>query len=178
VSPGGAGFCGVGATSTCTRGCTGTVLHDCDDAGVDIGLDCDAFGAQACAADAGAFGCKVRGTPCTPTSVVTCNNGVATGCPAGSLETVKCGALNGVAGDTACDPNAPGPAWDVSRACFNNGATGTCVGAVDSCSDAGLSSCHGGINYQTTCVAPFTGCVVDTTIDGPGARCGLPDGGR
>lgn len=176
----GIGLClGESSGGSCTTGCFGKQLHDCDDAGVNVGVDCNVFGAQACVSSGSILGCKAQnGNPCTATTAVTCTSGgIATGCPSGVEETVQCRSLTG---QTACDPGAPGPLWDVSRVCFNTGLSLPCSPTPDSCAGNQLSSCIGGVTYTTTCSAPYTGCATSPpTADGANARCTLPaDAGR
>jgi hypothetical protein len=174
--------CGVATSSECLTGCIGPVLHSCDDAGVDQGVDCSNFGAGTCVSTptAGAIGCTAvaaadAGT-CTPTSDVTCDdNGVAHGCPSGVPETVNCAALTGAA-PTAAACTVPsdtgGNVWDVSRAC----TVGTdCTG--ESCGAGGvISACVLGHTAQLDCsVAGVSSCLT-TNVAGEGdhAACGTP----
>lgn len=163
--------CGGGPLGSCTPGCTDAALHECDDAGGDIGVDCAAFGAQKCVTNGGASACLAEhGKSCAPTTAVSCSNGFATGCPSGIEETVDCRALTG---STTCNPSAPGPSWDVARVCFR---PGTCND--DTCAGNQLTSCVDGATYTTKCDGPFTGCTTAPNIDGIGARCTLVDAGR
>ena len=170
------------ATTTCggsTHGCAAAppacdgngILHDCDpdggvidDAGavLDRGVDCTNFGGGACAP--GAAACLATtddGGTCTPTSMVTCNGSVATGCPSGVPEQVDCNAVFGLTNGVACDPNAPGRPWDVARAC----SLGACQGP-DTCLGSIVSSCVRGVIVQADCKEiGYPGC---TTAAWPG----------
>ncbi len=175
-SPGGGGFCGgEREDGGCTTGCSGSQLHDCDDAGVNVGIDCTTYGAQACVSTSGVLGCKAElGTSCMATTAVTCTNGIATGCPSGVQEKVACKTLTGM---SVCNPVAPGALWDVSRVCLDPAG---CSASADSCSGTTISSCVGGAIYTTKCEAPFVGCsTTPLATEGAYARCVLPaDAGR
>jgi len=163
------GFCLADAGGACSPGCSGSLLSACDDAGINIGIDCKAFGAQACVTNGALNACKAaRGGSCAPDTAVTCDGGVAIGCPSGVQESVNCTLLTQQADH--CNAAAIGQPWNVARACFS---AGRCI--ADSCSGATLTSCIGGVTYTTTCGAPFTGCATTpASADGPNARCVIP----
>jgi hypothetical protein len=132
----------------------GVHLHDCDPDGgtTDYGVDCASFGGGIC----NAGGCTaVGGSACSPTSDVTCDGGVATGCPSGSTEQVDCDAVlaQPSGGPATCNATAPGRPWDVARAC----SVGTCP--LDRCDGATLMTCARGGSIAVSCTAQgFTGC--------------------
>jgi hypothetical protein len=135
-------------------------------------VDCTSFGAGSCSTTYGACNAIGAGT-CDAGPAITCNGSVATGCPSGVPETVDCNALTGGnAGlGLACDPNASGRGWDVSRACSN----GACGLPVDACSSGVLTSCVRGATVSVDCRAVGLG---DCTLNDASARaqCGAPAG--
>ena len=164
----GNGVCTVSIGSSCVMStCSGAVLHACDDAGADQGVDCNNFGAGGCAfdTDSGALGCTTTGAACTPTAAVTCDsNGVAHGCPAGTSETVDCVALTGLATADACTvpAAAPGTTWDVSRACSAPGAT-----CNEQCgSDGKITACVLGQPATIDCSVTGTASCANAVVAG------------
>lgn len=174
--------CSVSTGGECDTGCNGPVLHSCDDAGVDQGVDCSSFGAGSCVSTptAAAIGCTAvaaadAGT-CAPTSDVTCDdNGIAHGCPSGVPETVNCAALTGAA-PTAAACTVPsdtgGTIWDVSRAC----AVGTdCTS--ETCSGSVITACVLGHTASLDCaLVPGVSTCTTTNVAGEGdhAACNSP----
>jgi len=159
-SPSGVATC-IGSATPCAdvgTSCEGTALHDCDPDGgpTDYGVDCASFGSGSCVGS-GACG-AVDGGSCTPTTDVTCDGGLAMGCPSGTTEQVDCNAVLGQpSATTTCDETAPGRPWDVSRAC----SMGTCQ-TGDSCGTDGktLLSCTRGASVSIDCTLQgFTRCV-------------------
>ncbi len=172
----GTGTCSASADGTCTVStCTGTVLHACDDAGADQGVDCANFGAGSCNSDGdgGPLGCQTAGATCTATSDVTCDDaGVAHGCPAGTAETVDCTALTGVSSPSACSAPADsaGTTWDVSRACVL--AESTCI---ETCANGTVSACVLGQPATLDCIAAGVDGCQFTTVEGISrATCSAP----
>jgi hypothetical protein len=169
-------FCAASDTSngTCTPGCEGSTLHDCQDAGpavaypVDLGRDCKNIGAGKCASS--------NGTVCVPSggSASQCAGaGGALGCSAdllgvvdcrsGSPDEVDCSKLG--KGATCQTGPATGPAWDPSSACLG----------IDGCKDGDtcfstsvLQGCVNGIKYTFNCKSEgFVGCGLKTVPVGP-----------
>jgi hypothetical protein len=178
VAPSAANVC-VGPT-TCAPGaglaCADPVnLQDCDDAGVDHGMSCAGVGAGKCS-DAGVAAClAVGGQVCTPTTTVTCDGGVAQGCPSGQAESVDCNALLGER--AGCNADAGGRPWDVSRACVGD-INESCGAETDSCSDAGaVTGCARGVAFSVTCSEYGLGPCAATNLPGNPAACTPPDAG-
>ncbi len=174
ISPGAGPSCGE-STSCTASGCTAgsSVLHDCDDAGVDRGFDCANFGADdahpsSCALDptSGAFGCTTSGASCTATTAVTCDgSGVAHGCPSGTMESVDCTALTG---SPTCNPAAAGPVWDVSRACVS------ATPCEESCTSGVVTACVGGSPVKIDCKAAGLSSCMYTSVAGENHPVCLP----
>ena len=152
-------FCAASDTSDggCTPGCEGSLLHDCEDAGLpyplDLGRDCSNVGGGGCAnkngtvcapstsgtscADAGALSCSSDGT-----TVIDCRSGIA--------DEVSCAKLGG----TCQTAGLTGPAWDPAYACLG---PATC--APDSCGGSVLNGCANGIKFSVDCKAiGLSGC--------------------
>ena len=171
-----------GSTAACTSGNEGTscadttALHDCDPDGgpLDYGLDCANFGAGACVSGAFSACLAVNGSTspsCAQTSQVTCDDGgYAVGCPSRVTEQLDCNAVLGLTGNpSACNPDAPGRAWDVSRAC----SLGDCLQA-DTCNGGVITSCARGATFTVDCRAQgFTSCSLALYADDPAehAQC-------
>ena len=170
--------------SGCRLGCfENTVLHWCvpGDGGspVEHGIDCAGNGAAACgafpSADAPAWlACRAEGdaAPCTPDPTATCQNGLATMCPSGVLETLDCASLLGDA--SACAEGPLTPPFDWTSPC----SLGACAG--DSCDvDAGmLTSCERGATFSASCASEGLGPCRMVTADpayGPRAACAPPE---
>ncbi|HEY2517198.1 MAG TPA: hypothetical protein VGI39_40275 [Polyangiaceae bacterium] len=170
----GAGASCAGSAAACASAmgtfCDGTHLHDCQAGGdssgpTDVGVDCASFGAGSCASGA----CLAAGDAgCAASSLVTCEGDVAVGCPSGIAERIDCAQVLG--GTASCDPNAPGRAWDVARAC----SAGACP--ADSCG-GGLKSCARGVPVGVDCAAMGLGACTLVTVAGdatPHAACSAP----
>jgi hypothetical protein len=187
----GDGVC-AGATAgvSCSDiGCDdgGTGLHWCAPASEggpvqDLGLDCASNGAQACAgfpapdaapqwvaclpvSDAGVAGA------CPPDMSASCDDaGRAHSCLTGVSETLDCARLLGT--PTACRPGALDPFFDWTSPC----AVVPSQCDVDSCGDAGLSSCERGATLPLDCASQGLGaCHLVNEPDGaPRAACAPP----
>jgi hypothetical protein len=162
-------FCAASDTSsgTCTPGCEGSTLHDCQDAGpavaypLDLGRDCKDIGAGKCVSS--------NGTVCAPSAgsaaqcadaggglICSVDSTTAIDCRSGSADIVDCFKLGKGA---TCQPAAvTGPSWDPSYACIG---TESCKG--ETCTGPVLQGCVNGIKYTYDC-----------RTDGF-ARCGLKD---
>ncbi len=166
------GAAACGGTGTCTAANAGTVtcdpstkaLRDCDPDGgsIDYGIDCTSTGSGKCGTSGTACG-AIADSGCLVTTDVLCtNDGHATGCPSGAPEDVNCNAVLGQPSGTSstCDPNAPGRAWDVSRACS---VGPSCAQSGDSCSGTVLSTCTRGAPLVYDCKSQgFTSCATVT----------------
>jgi hypothetical protein len=168
---------GFGPGGCAAAGCNGTQLSQCDDAGDNVGVDCANYANGQCVTTGGSPTCSsLSTTPCPdggPVGVVDCTSDFryAVGCPDGRhQQQIDCNAVTEGAG--ACTATSS-PGWDISRACFNSGAT---CNFNDKCVGATLSSCDRGVTYTQTCAAPFTGCQLVPTADGDfmRAQCVLP----
>jgi hypothetical protein len=162
----------VPSAGSCMPGCDGTILHDCDDGGVDHGTNCAVFGAGSCVSASAAAACATTSAAaCTPSSAVVClDGGIAQGCPSGTSETLDCTALTGAG---SCNPGPASPGWDVSSACFADAAA--CP--ADSCAGGGdtLVSCARGRAFTASCSLLNLGpCELMMTFDGQRAACGRP----
>ena len=176
------GECKLLGERSCTGsplvGCDGTIFHSCQpvennpDASpttlnVDVGKDCQYFGAGACTLlDGGFGGCAPSNaaTPCTPSAIATCSDGGAyvLGCPTGVLESLKCPNFHD---GNSCSVVGGwfAPSNDLPLGCYNPnendyGTMPVCTPSVFSdyagpagfvtvgCADAGLnaSNCPGG----------------------------------
>jgi hypothetical protein len=171
------------STTGCTQMCVdGTSIHWCvagvdGGAGNDPGIDCAGNGATAC----GGFplaaprwlACKPEGdaAPCTPAATATCQDGRATMCPTGVVETLDCARLLG--SPSACSSGDLSPPFDWTSPC----SLGACT--EDSCDvdAATLASCERGANFSVTCASEGLGPCRMTTADpahGPRAACTPP----
>jgi hypothetical protein len=136
--------------------CTGTVLHACEDGGHDEGYDCRYFGKGTCkAVDKRSAGCAPNtedggGVACTPSTVITCDGGVASTCPTGTRETVAC---EGLTGKDTCNSQKT-PSWNLAGACKSNAACD--VGCGGRASDT-LIGCGNGAEFTTSCEAQGLG---------------------
>jgi hypothetical protein len=153
--------------------CSGTRLVACNDAGINVGVDCASYGAQQCTAAAGAAACLAESTDagtCTPSLTATCVGNVAVGCPSGVVERVDCAALLGA---PACNAGPLPVPWDVSSACYVSAAT--CSG--DSCNGTTVKGCARGAPFTVDCAAQGLGSCQMTTTDlgtQQHAACGHP----
>jgi hypothetical protein len=153
-------------------GCSGTVLHACQDGGSDEGYDCRYFGKGTCEASEGHAGCvpvtaKAAGR-CTPTMKVTCDGEVALGCPTGLSEAVDCEFLTGKG---TCNAGAT-PSWSLAQAC--QGATSCEAGCGGDANDT-LSGCGNGADFTTSCKAQGLGpCRSLRLAQGTGYACTPP----
>jgi hypothetical protein len=164
----GAGACEPpDAFSKCTTSkCSGTVLHDCEKT-VDLGRDCQYFGAGRCIADAGGgvgAACVPTfahggGAPCGATQAVTCEGDggdTATACPTGGTVSVDCKLLTG---SSTCRPGTPSPAWNVAAQCVGKAAcTAGCEGTDT------LIGCEQGAAFSTSCKAAGLGPCHEVTL--------------
>jgi hypothetical protein len=145
-------FCAASDTSGdagCNAGCQGSVIHDCEDAGlpyaVDLGRDCKNIGAGTCTtADSGAGVCAPAGVAC-PNGGFVCSANVAIDCRSGVEDRVDCTKLGG----TCQASGMPGPAWDPAYACVQG--AGTC--GADTCSGTTINGCANGIDFHVDCKA-------------------------
>jgi hypothetical protein len=168
---------GFGGSDCTNPTCNGTLLFMCDDAGDNLGVDCKNYGGAECLTAAGSPTCASSSTtPCpdaAPVTGVDCelHTQIAVGCPDGlHQQQIDCAALTEDGG--VCSPTGA-PGWDISRACFNSGAS--CPN--DTCSESGLiESCDRGVSYKYQCGMPFKGCQLVSTADGdfPRAQCIAP----
>ena len=121
------GVCGGSsgpAAITCTaQECEQTVVHVCDDAGRDIGIDCMNNGAQRCdgfptRAGAAWVACipESDAGSCAPDASAQCTGGIATSCPAGVPESINCQTLLGNV--HACTPGQLSPPFDWTSPCM------------------------------------------------------------
>lgn len=156
-------MCGGAARKTCPQGtaCIGTGAVDCkvsDGTLADLGVDCAAFGAGACAEeDAGKDGGPVVG--CVPLpSAPACDGGIAVTCdvefPAiarscvgGRSASVDCSKLG-----VACDTSKGVPSYQPLAACTENVDAGRC-NTPDACESGKLRSCAQGIAFEADCAA-------------------------
>jgi hypothetical protein len=168
------GSAGEAAIGCNVQGCDGTLLHACDDAGYDVGIDCASNGAQRCGGFPGAMNAAwVACVPesdagtCAPDASASCTDGIATSCPAGVPETINCQTL--LQNVQACNPGALSPPFDWTSPCFvaagdggavdEGGAGGAAPCAPDSCDGTTLHACYRGASFSVDC-APlgFTSC--------------------
>jgi len=165
---------------SCTNGvqeCIGTALHDCQGSR-DVGLDCAGNGAGQCAGFPAGSPQWVACVPlsdagaCTPDASVSCQDGIATSCPAGALETINCQELLGTQG--ACNPQDAAPPFDWTSACQVVAPAPPCDGdAGESCDpDAGtITSCARGVPFTVSCSDAGLGdCQMLTTDNGSTQR--------
>ena len=165
-----------------TGACSGNTLHSCQqvevEAGtatafVDIGRNCDNYGAGTCVHQGSVAGClpgDSNGT-CDASTAVTCTgDATATGCATGYLETIQCEHFGN---RSTCTP--PSGTWasssrQLSSACLNP----TTMGAAGACATGGILIDNGGPSgkVEVSCAdAGFAGC----TTSGPLAPyCTLP----
>jgi hypothetical protein len=135
-------------------------LQWCVDGG-DIGIDCASNGAQGCnvfpAPDAAhawvACMAESDAGPCSPDASATCENGVASSCPTGVLETINCELL--LSSASACQAGLLVPPFDWTTPCA---APGPCT---ESCSDPdGMIGCVRGASFPVSCAAEgLAGCL-------------------
>jgi hypothetical protein len=150
--------------------CDGTVLHACEDSGIDEGYDCRYFGAAKCFADESVGGCTPgvgsgEGQSCVPVPSVSCDGGVAVACIAGAPTTINCALLTGPG---TCVAGAP--SWDVSGACqADGGCSAACVGGDR------LTGCAQGATFSTSCKAQgLGGCHSVRLPQATGYACSSP----
>jgi hypothetical protein len=163
------------------------MLHVCDGAGRDIGIDCASNGAEACVglptgqptaswvaclpeSDAGA---------CTPDASAQCSHGIATSCPAGILETINCQTL--LLDVNACNSGALSPPFDWTSPCAvttgDGGSDDASSCSADSCDGSALSSCYRGASFALDCAEAGLGtCQMKATDQGSvlNAACDRP----
>jgi hypothetical protein len=184
ATPGG-GVCAGEATGTsCARDyCDKTSLHWCatGDAGgpgVDLGIDCASNGAAKCggfpSTDAAQWlACRPESdaASCPPDPSATCDDGRATMCPAGVVETLDCHALLGSAG--ACVAGSLSPPFDWTSPCLVSPSACTSV----SCDGGELTSCERGATFSVSCASEGLGaCGMLSAELGstPRAACAAP----
>jgi hypothetical protein len=180
-------------------GCTNTMLHACNDAGVDIGIDCANSGAQQCVGEppggteAQWVACLPGGddAACTPSTSVQCDGGIATSCPAGHPESINCQQLLGNV--HACRPGTFGQWFDWTAPCVvstdegdggdeagdagEEAAADAATCAADSCDGGALTACFRGASFPLQCAKVGLGpCqIVRTDVSAvPNAACTLP----
>jgi hypothetical protein len=165
-------YCGASAAgmkTTCTSGCNGASITDCNaDAGVsfvvDLGRDCTNVGEGKCAVVDGPLGA------CVPTSDANdCGGGKALDCKStttvrdcrtGAQDFVDCAGLGGKCViDAGAIPS--GSVWDPAYACAGAQACG-----ADTCASSGvITSCFQGISFSLDCKAQgLPGCTTTTEI--------------
>lgn len=194
------GVCGGSAAESAIQcmmnGCTNTMLHSCDDAGLDLGVDCANNGAQQCVgeppgnAEAQWVACVPEndaGT-CTPSLSVQCDAGIATSCPTGRLETINCQQLLGNV--HACRSGTLEQAVDWTAPCVvgadegdggddagDDAGTGAPTCTADSCDGGTLIACYRGASFPVECTTVGLGpCqIVHTDLNAiANAACTLP----
>jgi hypothetical protein len=168
------------ALTKCTKSsCSGTVLHDCEKT-VDLGRDCQYFGAGRCIPDAGFdLGAECLptfahggGTHCGATQSVTCEGDAgdtATACPTGASVSVDCKPLTG---SSTCRAGTPSPVWNVAAQCMGKAAcTPGCEGTDT------LMGCAQGAAFPTNCMAAGLGSCHPVSLAGgtKGYACKPPD---
>jgi hypothetical protein len=152
-----------GASASCpVSECVGSVLRDCED-GQDMGYDCQYFGAGACTGEVDAAACSPAdaGVRCAPTTLATCDSGVAMACATGRAESVDCNLLTG---DDSCHPGALTPRWNLAQACEGKG---TCM---PGCDGGTVIGCEQGEEYTTSCAEEGLGPCVAVAIVGTGGN--------
>lgn len=156
-------YCAASSTANdagCSSGCQGSVLHDCEDAGLsyalDLGRDCANVGAGTCTtSDAGESVCAPKGHPCTNGSIV-CSSNMAIDCRSGFEDRVDCGRLAG----TCTTTGLTGPAWDPASACVGGLTCGP-----DTCTGTRLNGCANGIAHSVDCkTLGFSGCAASAPV--------------
>jgi hypothetical protein len=173
------GSAGEGGIACTTQGCDGTMLHVCDDAGRDIGVDCMSNGAQQCggfptATNAAWVACVPRSEAgaCTPSAAAECDAGIAVSCPAGVVESINCLAL--LQNVHACNPGPLSPPYDWTSPCAVVSDGGDDAGAADasgcssdSCNGMKLTGCSRGASFPLDCAEAGLGpCALKTTDQG------------
>lgn len=153
-----------------TTGCDGNALHDCaPDGGSNVGVDCLGFGARTCVTSGAIFACAAEGAPCSPTSAITCDAGIARSCASGFEESVDCRAITAL--PAFCNASATASAaLGAASGCFPLTACADSAPS-ESCTGSTLQSCYGGVTYSTECA---NGCALVTTPDGTRAACKKP----
>jgi len=162
-----------GQGRACTgAGCSNGYLSFCNDAGVDIGYDCSAFGAGACTLTGAAPACKPDGTgACPATNDVTCTSGgvEAQGCMTGIPETVDCTAISGNGTCVPIEAGAPGTIPSDACRVLDGGCTD------DTCNGALLAACVRGRTVNIDCTQlHLKTCNPITTEEGDVAACNPP----
>jgi hypothetical protein len=172
--------------------CDGSMLHVCDDAGRDIGIDCTNNGAQQCngfpTATASAWVACVPESDagkCTADLSVQCDGGIASSCRAGVPETLDCQSL--LQDVHACHAGSLWPPYDWTSPCFvASGEAGAddageapdaSACASDSCSGTTLTGCYRGASFPLDCGKVGLGpCHMVTTDQGTtmNAACAHP----
>jgi hypothetical protein len=196
------GSSGDNAIQCSMKGCTNTMLHACNDAGLDIGVDCANSGAQQCVGEppgdpqAAWVACLPEGdgATCTPTTTVQCDGGIATSCPTGHPESINCQQLLGNV--RACTPGTFAQPFDWTAPCVvstdeedggdggdetddaggDAGADGSACTA-DSCDGGTLTACYRGAVFPLECTTVGLGTcqIVHTDLSAvPNAACALP----
>jgi hypothetical protein len=152
------GSAGEGGIDCTAESCDDTMLHVCDDAGRDIGIDCESNGAQQCngfpsRADTSWVACvplpQGEAGTCAATLSAKCENGIAVSCPAGIPESLNCQTL--LQGSAhACTPGQLSPPYDWTSPCVvtssaaDAGDAGDAGGAGDADDDAEAGDDDGG----------------------------------
>jgi hypothetical protein len=152
------GVCAAGpgdaGTSCSLPGCTGTRLDWCPEAGTNVGVDCDNYGAQKCIAtptDGGVLpACQAeKAGACSPTLPVSCSASKASGCPSGVGETVDCNALLGAPSCHVPEGGVAPVPWDISSMCYVDPAQ--C--SVDTCNGNQVVACERGATFTVDCAS-------------------------
>jgi len=182
---------GQAAIDCTTQSCDNAMLHVCNDAGRDIGIDCTSNGAQQC----NGFPTRTNvlwvacvpqgdGGTCTPSASAQCVNGVAVSCPAGVTERIDC--LTLLQNAHACRPGALFPPFDWTSPCVvasdvadasDDGEAGDEGGAADdggapdastcteSCDGSTLTACYRGAAFPLDCTQVGLGACHEVTTD-------------
>jgi hypothetical protein len=171
------GSAGLAAIDCTKESCDNTMLHVCDDAGRDIGIDCMSNGAQRC----GGFpDTSVRWVACVPQSdggacaadaSAQCVNGVAVSCPAGVTESVDC--LTLLQNAHACQPGRLSPPYDWTSPCFvasddndaGEGGEPDASSCTESCSGSTPTACYRGAAFPLDCSLVKLGPCHEVTTD-------------
>lgn len=168
------GLCVGNKGKACTKsGCDGAHLVQCDDAGIDRGLDCSQFGTGTCVPSGAQPACRPDGPAVAASADIKCTpGGEAIASASGFEERVDCTYLSGPApGNCTPIPNAT-PGTPAAAACKRS--NGGC--STDSCAADKLVACIGGNTVRVDCVGDGLKPCNDSinTLEGTRAACGKP----
>jgi hypothetical protein len=188
------GSAGEAAIACTSQSCSDGMLHVCDDAGRDIGIDCNSNGAQQCngfptPANPSWVACVPESDAgsCTPTDSATCVDGIAVSCPAGLVERLDC--LTLLQNPRACTPGTLSPPYDWTSPCVvandagdagDEGGASDASACVESCDGTMLTSCYRGALFTLDCAQVGLGaCRKVPTDEGTvlNAACAHPPAG-